>query len=403
MTRPGECNFFNHQGYYRRYSCEEKPHARCGWRSQPNWFSEEARERYHQRPNMYGQSFPMFWQYPTDMRNQRRQENGFGSILGLAGAFLLGSKIAKAGGLKPFMQNIGNFLNKLFGSKEVTTDNSNMKKEVKTDAASVTSKPEVTAPPNNKSISAPDESTDKTVVTGKSPDECTDEAVVTGKAFDECTDEAVVTGKSPDECTDEAVVTGKSPDECTDETVFTGKAPDECADEAVVTGKAPDECRDEEVAPGKPLVTPLITADSFQSIISNYTTDYQKMGTEAFKSGNFEEFMVPFDTSESTPNPDVKTEYSTMDSFFKTYSKGDKVDAKGIRQMHADFKAKGIKEITIGGEKYNIINSEDEPVAVKGTSGNDIIFLSNHTTYYKSQGNDLYLSGSGLIKTIATE
>lgn len=102
-------------------------------------------------------------------------------------------------------------------------------------------------------------------------------------------------------------------------------------------------------------------------------------------------------------NTKVPTTYDSIEDLLGGYTNSQgKLDADGVAHLESDFKASGVKQITVGGETYNIIDgNQANGSVVKGSSANDIFFAKEGTaTYVSNGGNDILLTPSKVGDTV---
>lgn len=102
-------------------------------------------------------------------------------------------------------------------------------------------------------------------------------------------------------------------------------------------------------------------------------------------------------------NTKAPTTYDSIEDLLGGYANSQgKLDADGVAHLESDFRASGVKKITVGGETYNIIDgNQASGSVVKGSSANDIFFAKEGTaTYVSNGGNDILLTPSKVGDTV---
>lgn len=340
-----------------------------------NWIKRHEGFRF--QPQSYGRNYATLMDYEKNslfgygygnysyQPYQPQHNNFFGKLLGFGAVAALGYGIGQSGGIIPFFNKIGGFLNKIFGHKEERREDlGDMKRLESRPIGQVTSSQQQPASKNDIATVLKSRMDKEYTVIPTEHGLQLPEVVVTAKRINNIKAIPLTKIETQQPKIDIAKLT------------------------ASMQQQAPTQQPPVQQAPTKqaPVANQLETA-------SKYNVEREQQNA-----------LDVTELADIKPNANAKTSYTSMDEFMGAYSKDNKLDATGVNQMHADLKAKGLKEINIGDQKYNIIYGEDQGINIKGTVGNDIIFKNNSGTnnLTGTTGNDIYLSGSGLLKTITT-
>jgi hypothetical protein len=143
--------------------------------------------------------------------------------------------------------------------------------------------------------------------------------------------------------------------------------------------------------------------DFIQSVAKFNNSDFDNESLQTGYSDNITAQSTGGSVWRKPANSNVKTTYSSIEELLGNYANKDgKLHADGVAHMKADFAASNIKEITVGNEKYNIIDADKQGLETNGTNGNDIFFgkVNGMTTYHSNGGKDILLNPHDLDNTV---